>query len=84
MKYRLKPVEVEAMEMTAPVKEVVIAPGSETCQVGDFLVRDPDGSLRLMSRDAFLAAYDPCDPGAVFTDQATNSTVLKKVFLRAI
>lgn len=65
MKFRLKPIEVEAMEMTASVEIGVGGHGSKPCQVGDFLVRNPDGSIRLVGHDAFFTAYEPCDPGAM-------------------
>ena len=68
MKYRIRSIEVEAMEMTAPVEIALEHDAPATCHVGDFLVRGPGGSLRLLSPDAFHAAYEPCDPGAVFAE----------------
>ena len=65
MRFRLKSIEVEAIEMTAAV-EISVGHGTpKTCQVGDFLVRNPDGSMRLVGHEAFFAAYEPCDPSAI-------------------
>lgn len=65
MKFRLKSIEVEAMEMIAAVEISVGHGTAKACQVGDFLVRNPDGSIRLVGHEAFFAAYEPCDPSAM-------------------
>ena len=69
MKFRLKPIEVEAMEMTAAT-EITVGRSAKTCQVGDFLVRNPDGSIHLVGHEAFYAAYESCDPGAILMEEA--------------
>ena len=68
MKYRLRPIEVEAIEMTAII-EISIEPGTTiTCQVGDFLVRNPDGLLQIVPPEAFHVTYEACDPSPIFTE----------------
>ncbi len=75
MKYRLRPIEVEALEMTAVVN---LGDVQNICQVGDFLVRNPDGALRVVGPEEFFATYEPCDPGAVFLEAKPTRRQRKK------
>ncbi len=67
MKYRLRPIEVEAIEMTAAI-EIQTGQVMTVCQQGDFLVRNPNGTLDLFPAEAFHVAYESCDSAAIFTD----------------
>ncbi|MDP3793142.1 MAG: hypothetical protein Q8R07_00110 [Candidatus Uhrbacteria bacterium] len=70
MKFRLKPKEVEAIEMTAAIEISLGHDAGKACQVGDFLVRKSDGSLRVMDRASFFLAYESCDhPGPILTEE---------------
>lgn len=54
MKYRAKPEEVEAIELS----EAIILNGMEGAK-GDFLVHGQDGSLSISQRGPFLKKYEP-------------------------